>query len=157
MPSISRRQRIIAAFVERLEAIQAGAEFFTNLGARVYVNELPPFGEHDPAYALAVTTPSDTAERVGPAWICQMPLFVMVLADADKTASHGDSWKEIEHGIVDVKRAIEEVADLSFGGLIIPNAFERGEVVVSPREPGTMSYGAIIPYLVSYKEGIGAA
>jgi hypothetical protein len=145
-PSPSTRQQIIEVFRARLLAIAAGAQFETDAGATVFVNETPALGPDDPATAIAVVIGEDIPSRSGEHTILELPIEIHALANADLDAP----WVAVEAVLADIKRAIE-LPDRSLGGLVKAR-IERGSTRTLEREDGSTTVGAGITYLVPYAE-----
>jgi len=147
----SRRESIIATVAARLGVIAKSDGFLTDMGSTLTINDYPQFGPDDPRQALVLMVGDEDGQWRGRGLIVNLPMTCLVLVDADLTS---DGWRAIEQGISDVKRAIEIDDDRSLGGLLT-GPFERGNVEVIPREPGSLAMGAVIPYTLTFKDAWG--
>lgn len=151
----SIRERILAAFKERLEAIEE-PEFRTNLGRKVLLGELPRFGPDDPKQVIAILPREDQigefqSGKIPIVW----PIDIAVLVAPDVARP----WAIVEAGLVDVKVAMESgdpmLDGLLKGGKNNPGGLLRGSTETFPRQSGSEVVGALITYAAPYWETWG--
>jgi hypothetical protein len=156
-PEAPRVERIVSAFIAKLQAITTSNGYFTDLGTTLLVNEIPQLGPDDPSQVLVLLI-GDDEQTFGPnsnAFLIRLPLTVIVLVDASVDTS-AEAWQVVERGIADVKRAVEDDDGRTLGGVLTTNGYlERGNVERIPREGGSGVMGAVLPYAAPYKEGWG--
>lgn len=146
-PLPSTRRLVLEAFAARLELIQAGDEFETDAGRAVYIGVAPELGPDDPAQAIAILPADEDPRWQANKVLILWPIEVHALA----RASLLQPWIVVEQIVADIKRALE-LEDRTLGGLLLPNAFERGAVHARPRESGSLVVGAVVPYTVRVLE-----
>ncbi len=145
------RREAIAEFKRRLQQIEQSNGYLTNVGQVIAVGEAYQLGPDDPPAALAmVILDEDRLPARGDIKISfHLPIEVIVLVKPDLD----DVIGSIEDGIQDVKQAIER-GDRQFGG-ILDNTLRRGIIRTLPRESGSQTCGAIIPYTLPISEAYG--
>jgi hypothetical protein len=145
----TRRQRILAAMLERVEQIRTENGFNTEVGWKVFLGETPILGPSDPEAALAIVIREDAvlfqAENL------RIDLFLEFQALARADINH--PWVMVEQVLADIKRAIE-LPDRTLGRLV-PNRITRGSVRTLPREPGSTVVGVGVTYTAPYLEAWG--
>ena len=149
---MSRRQEILAKFVERLEAISVANGYQTDIGQLVFIGERPVLGDDDPPAFLNVVVVADEPGYQGENVFVKLPVTVHAVVKADW--SGGTPWATVEAIIADTKKAIEIDHDLA--GLLVARGLERGPVEPRDREPGDTIVGAGIQYSLKYQEQWGA-
>lgn len=149
MPEPSRRELILAALLERIEAIRTTNGFNSDAGTRVFLGESPVLGPDDPDAAIAVVVGDDVTPYVGE------NVFVVLVVELQAVAKSNINhpWLAVEGLLADIKRAIE-VEDRTLGKLL-PNKLERGSSRTLPREPGSATVGASVTYIAKYPEAWG--
>lgn len=148
-PSPSKRQLILEAIVDRLEAIEPGNDFLTDAGENVYLGFEPPFGPDDPDRAIAVTVDDEQAQRTQANVLSLLPIQIAAIARASIDAP----WIAVEEVLADIKRAIE-LDDRTLGGLL-NHRLERGNTSTLERDEGSETVGAVITYNAQIVEGWG--
>lgn len=147
---MSRRQEILAKFVERLEQIQVAFGFQTDVGQLVFIGERPVLGPNDPDASIDVVVGADEPGYQGENVFVTLPVTVRAIAKA----TNATAWSTIEAIISDIKTAIETDHDLS--GLLVARGLERGPVEPRDREAGDEIVAAGISYSLKYTEQWGA-
>lgn len=154
--STSRRQLIIEWFQSALAGITVIGGYRTNAGQALYVGASPDLGGEeetgDPSAAIALLIGTDAVKRTGGKVQVVLPIKVACLSRALITA---DAWEAVEAMVADVKEVIELPAQTLVGSSVI-GSLERGPTNTADREPGSLTVGAEIEYLVSYCEAWGA-
>ena len=147
----SKRQRILEAVLARVQTIRRVDGYQTDVGATVFFGESPELGESDPEEAAAVVPASDVIVAIqGTKVTIELPIAIQALARADLA----QPWVAVEAVISDIKTAVE-VADQTLGGLA-PRRMRRGSTRPIPRDPGSVTVAAEVPYIVPYDETWGA-
>ena len=147
---MSRRQEILAKFVERLERILVANGFQTDVGQLVFIGERPVLGPDDPTASLDVVVSADEPGYQGENVFVTLPVTVHAMVKSDWVTP----WQTVEAVIADIKTAIETDHDLD--GLLIPRGLERGPIVPRDREAGDTIVGAGVQYSLKYVEQWGA-
>lgn len=145
----SRRQRILAVLLERIEAIRTANGFNTEAGWAVFLGETPVLGPDDPESAIAIVVGDDVTPYQGENVMVQLVIEFQALAKADINKP----WIVVEAMLADIKRAIE-LEDRTLGRLV-PNKIERGPSRTLPRVPGSTTVGASLTYIAPYLERWG--
>jgi hypothetical protein len=147
----TRRRRVLAALIVRLQTIAVASGYETDAGQVVFVNETPAFGDDDPDVAIAVQIGDEDQQwqQPGKAWQIALPVEVQGLVRVGLE----DGWLLVEALIGDIKRALEQ-EDTRLGGLL-DFPMERGGVRTLDREAGSTDMGATLTYTVRFKEGWG--
>ncbi len=145
------RRDAITAFKARLATILKANGFHTDAGAVIAVGEAYQLAKDDPDVALAIVVLDEMLlpPRGDLKISMHLPIEVIVLVKPDLD----DVIGSIEDGIEDVKRAIE-LGDRQFGGLL-DNTIRRGSIRTLPRESGSQTCGAIVPYTLPMSEAYG--
>jgi hypothetical protein len=150
MPAVTKRALILAAFSARLMAIEAGDDFSTDAGQKLFIGEGVELGEDDPDAALAIVPSADDPTWQMKALGIKWPIRVQALVKANLD----DPTSATEAVIGDIKRAIE-LEDRTFGGLL-SQPLERVSTRSVERQPGSDTVGAEVVYIATYKEMWGA-
>lgn len=148
---MSRRQDILAEFVDRLGNITIANGFQTDVGQLVFIGERPVLGPDDPDASLDVVVSADEPGYQGENVSVRLPVTVRAVVKASAGVT---PWETVEAVIADVKKAIETDHDL--GGLLVTRGLERGPVEPRDREAGDEIVGAGIQYALRYVEQWGA-
>ncbi len=144
----STRQLILAEITDRVETIRVASGFQTDAGAAVYVGEVPELGPDDPDVAIAIVARDESPREND---IVEWPIL---LAAVTKVASPSAASGAIEAILADVKAAIETPGDQTLGGLV--KWIARGGRSAIPREAGSLTAGALIPYTVTFIDRWGS-
>jgi hypothetical protein len=147
---VSKRQSIIGALRTRLEAITVDNGFQTDAGARIYTGQAPSQGPDEPTAALAIVAGDDSTGHQGEHVVVTWPLQVVALVKADVD----EPLLALEAVVADIKTAVE-LADRTFGGLLVARGLTRGNTRVLPREDGSEYVGASVEYQVVFAERWG--
>lgn len=148
----SKRRDILAALLERLEAIAVDDGFNTDAGARVSLNEVPRFGPDDPDEAIVVVVNEDEASYQGEHIMLRLPIDIQAMAKADPSDATS-AYLTAENILEDVKKAVE-LPDRTLDGLV-KRQIERGSTRTMEREPGSPHVGVAITYTIPYTEQWG--
>lgn len=155
--ALSRRQDVIVAFFERLEAIKIADGFNTDAATALFLGVEPLLGPDDPSYAIALVIGDDDAPRYqGEKTTYNLPLECRALAKVDP-ATPDAAWMTVEALLQDIKRAIElpSLEERRLNRLLVGNGLERGRTVTLQREPGSLSVGASLTYSAPISEKWG--
>jgi hypothetical protein len=151
----TRRRELLEALFARVQAIATtnlagnGEPFATDLGQNAHLGVMPQFGQDDPDVALVVMPDDDSPGYQGENVVAKWPIHVAVVAKV----SIDEPWQVIEDAIGDIKRAVE-TADRMLGGKP-RHALLRGPTRAIPREPGSLTVGASVTYIVTVTEKWG--
>jgi hypothetical protein len=154
----TKREQILEAIIQRLQLILQENGYRTDLGAHILVGRMPRFGEDDPDQVIAVLPKED---QVGTVQLQKIPvLWPIDIALLLAPDSLEEPWPTVEAGLQDVKRAIEDSDDRTFGGLLRggqgnPGGPVRGTTESFPRHSGSEVVGALITYGFPYTEVYG--
>lgn len=152
MADPSKRERILAVLIGRLERIERLNGFATDVGLTLYVGELPTLGPDDPDDAVALIVGSEQATWQQGKCFITLPIAVVALAKVGCQ----DAWRKVEAVIADGKRAME-LEDRMLNGLLDQvKPMERGTVEPYPREPGSTTIGSSLGYVIRFTETWGA-
>ena len=148
---VGGRREAVIEFKSRLAQIQTTNGFLTNLGQEIAVGEAYQLGSDDPDAALAMVILDEDHQpiRQDLKISFDLPIEVIVLVKPNLD----DVIGSIEDGIADVKIALER-GDRQFDGLLT-GRMRRGRVRTLPRESGSSTCGAIIPYTLPISEAYG--
>ena len=146
---MTKRQTILAAFRDRLAAISQVNGFATDAGLCLFVGERPELGPDDPDAAIAIVVRDDSHTIQGRKLFVQLPVSACAVAKADLD----DPWGSIELLLGDIKHGLE-LEDATFGGLL-RGRMERGATRTLDREPGSLTIGAQVTYVLQYEETWG--
>jgi hypothetical protein len=149
MPTASRRRQLLEAFRARLEAIDGGADFETDAGRRVFVNETPAYGPDDPESAISIAIGDDTPQWQQNKLGQVLPVAVLALARQDLD----DPMVTAEKVLADIQRAIE-LTDRTLGGLVNPELLV-GTTVTAELPEGATTVGVQITYIARYERSWG--
>lgn len=145
-----KRQAILEALRDRLEAITTANGFRTNAGQTVCLGETPALGPDDATVAIAIVVGDDEPRFQGEHVFVSLPIGVQALAQADLD----DPYLAIEAVLGDIKEAVE-LEDRTLGGLV-PRSIDRGSTRTLEREPGSTTVGVELEYSAPYTEVWGA-
>ena len=151
--SVSKRQQILAEFVNRLYEITIANGFQTDAGQLVFIGERPVLGPSDPDASIDVVVSTDDPGFQGEKVFVTLPVTVRAVVRVD-SVNGATPWGTVEAVIADIKKAIETDHDLS--GLLVQRGLERGPVEPRDREPGDEIVGAGVQYNLKYTEQWGA-
>jgi hypothetical protein len=144
----SKRKRILAALVARLEAIHKADGFNTDAGDRVFRGYVPQLGPDDATPYLSLIAPDDTPGSQMVKVVQTLSIDIYVVGRVDLRGEDPDA--DVEDGIADVKKAIE-LEDRELGGLLC-DRLTRGVTRSFERESGTPLIGAIVAYQAKYTD-----
>jgi len=147
---MSRRQKILAAFIARLQKILIADGYQTNAGQLVFIGERPTLGPDDPDASIDVVVGADEATYQGENVALRLPVTVRAVVKATRESA----WSTVEAVISDIKTAVETDHDLD--RLLSPRGLERGPVEPRDREPGDEIIGVGIQYSFRFSERWGA-
>lgn len=149
--ALSKRQRVLAAVVTRLQAITQVNGFQTDCGEAIVVGRTPELGPDDPDDAIAVIPQDVTSRKAGPAYLLDWPISIQAISKEDLD----DVGLRIEAVLADIKSAME-LDDRRFDGLIAGD-MERSAERRLEMEPDSPVLGAEILYTLQLKESWGGA
>lgn len=156
---LSKRERILAAIVARLENIRTANGFRTDLGQVILTGEMPKFGEDDPDQVLVILPKED---QIGGPALEKIPLMWPIDIGVMLSPDLESPWTIVEAGLMDVKKAIEDQAkDHTYGGLLRggrdkTGGPQRGTTETYPRHSRSEVVGAVITWGFPYYEITGA-
>lgn len=149
---MTTRLSVLTAFAARLADITIANGYATDAGQLVVMGEAGELGESDPDAALAIVPGDDRqktqAGTVGTAFL-EWPIQLVALGKADLS----QPWVTLENIVGDIKRAIE-TGDRRLGGLV-KSDLQRGATRIVPREPGSLTIGVSVTYVVTIAEPWG--
>lgn len=146
----SQRQQVLAVLATRLQAARLDNDFRTDAGSTVFLGETPDLGPDDPKEAIAIVPQEDAPRVAGRGYLIGWPVSIQALSQA----CLDDAWSRIEMVLADIKQAIELDDDRRLDGLLT-GAMERGVTRTLPREPGSLTVGVEVMYLLQIKESWG--
>lgn len=152
MPSI--RQQILEACLARLQQIQiANGTFETNAGSNVSLGETVQLGEGDPDTAIALVVDDDEAiSASGNKMFLRLPVHIQALAKISQ-AGVSEAYIAAEQIAADIKRSFE-LEDRLLGGLL-HHHLQRSRVRTLARQPGSITVGVDVLYVLPYAEQWG--
>lgn len=152
VPQASRREQIIAALVERAQAITRFDGFNTDAGKSLVVGESVALGPDDPDTVLVLLIGDDDVAtwQAGKVFY-RLPFRFQVISKAGRE----ETWRDVEQLLQDVKRAIEQSDDRQLGGLLNYPGLERQPARVLRREPGAVDVGVELVYMAPLQETWG--
>jgi hypothetical protein len=139
---------------QRLSNILRANGFHTDAGEKVADGEAYQLGSDDPDVALAMIVldedmlaPQGDRKRA-----IHLPIDIIILVKPDLSDVRGS----IEDAIEDVRRAVEGDGenDRMLGG-ILANTLRLGPIRTLPRDSGTSTAGATLPYSLPISDGYG--
>ena len=147
------REDLIDRFRARLAEIQTANDFFTNAGARLYIDEVPTLGPDDPPDAIVLLVGDDTVRySENEKTLIELPIDISAIVRVDVA----DGWRTREWILADIKKAIE-LQDRTLGGLLGSSQknLKRSTTRSMRREVGSTVMGTTVRYLVTYGEPWG--
>lgn len=145
----SRRQQILEAIAERLEAIAIDDGYDTDAGAAVHMGQIVELAQNDPDAVISIVMGDENAKFNGGKLIVDLPIEIHAIAKADLD----QPYITIEQLLSDAKRAVE-LEDRTLGG-VLPGHLQRLAVRTLPREPGSTTVGVALIYSATYGEQWG--
>lgn len=146
----TERERIIADTITRLSAILITGGFETDAGANVFVGSHLELGKDDPDEALLIVLGDDTVTKSTPKTYLNLPVEVQATVKVSAT----NPSVRIEAMLGDIKRAME-LLDEKNQRALAGYPLERGTTRLVPREPGSLTAGVGVTYLIGYSEPWG--
>jgi len=145
----STRQTRLEELRARLQGISVAGGYATDAGAEVFMGEAPAMGENDPDVAIAMIIGDDVGRRQGKAIFVTLPIEVQAIAKVDLD----EPWAAIEAVLGDIHKAIE--VDDETMHVNDKRGLEVGTTRTMPREPGSLSVGVGVTYVLSYARAWG--
>jgi hypothetical protein len=155
---ISKRQAALTDLVNRLRYIAVAKGYNTDAGARIYLGEMPRFGQGDPPAALAVAIGDSVPEQAGPTVRSRVPFEVWAIVPAGTA----DPLAAVEAIIADILEAVEiednPTRTRALGTMLdgvphgtTPKGLERGVIRALRREEGSEYVGAAVEYIATFE------
>jgi hypothetical protein len=146
----TRRLLILQELLTRVQQITVANGFATDAGAAVFMGEVLQLGESDPDVVLALVAGDDLVRSQQVNIAVTLPVEIQAVARADLA----QPWVAVETVLGDIKRAME-LPDRTLGGLVRQQVL-RSVTRTLPREPGTLTVGVGVTYVLPYIEEWGA-
>lgn len=147
--AVPMRQRILEAFMARIQQITVENGYETDAGSRVYLGETPELGEDDPINAIAIIVGDTEPQYQGAQVLERLPVEIQALAKADLD----QPYIAAEVILGDIVRAVEQ-EDRTLGG-VVKRQIEVGPTRTMRRESGMTTVGISITYYAPFTRVFG--